>query len=112
LIPRSVTMYVVCNIELFKVSHEVEWKTSLRLGGLRNEAAPTGCWGRAAMGIGLLSETAGCANACRPKIARYVDAIVLSRYGVPQLRTHLPKSPPDCEIPISTQPKVFGTMCA
>jgi hypothetical protein len=69
LIPRSVTMYAICNIQLFKVSHEIERKTTLRLGGLRNEAAPTGCWGRAAIGIGLLSETAGSANACRLKIA-------------------------------------------
>jgi hypothetical protein len=53
-------MYAICNIQLFKVSHEIGWKTTLRLGSLRNEAAPTGCWGRAAMGIGLLSESLFC----------------------------------------------------
>jgi hypothetical protein len=38
-----------------------------------------GLLGPRAIGIGLLSETAGSANACRLKIARYVDAVVLSR---------------------------------
>ncbi len=61
MIPRSVTMYAICNIRLFKVSHEIQRKTTLRLGDLRNGA-------RAAIGISLLSETAGCAKAYRLKI--------------------------------------------